>query len=70
MPVLMNLPNESLTDTSHQIPQGVDSVRPDFMAPGRSLVINDMGAAELDELEDDDLDNPDSLSVLDPEKAR
>jgi hypothetical protein len=40
------------------------------MAPGRTLVINDLGAAELDELEDDDMDDPDSLSVLDPEKAR
>ncbi|KAJ4345158.1 hypothetical protein N0V95_005883 [Ascochyta clinopodiicola] len=54
-----------------QIPQGVDSVRPDFMAPGRNLVVNDLGAAELDELEDDDdVDDPDSLSVLDPEKAK
>lgn len=34
------------------------------------LVVNSLGAAELDELEDDDTDNPDSLSVLDPEKAR
>lgn len=40
------------------------------MAPGRMLVVNSLGAAELDELEDDDTDNPDSLSVLDPEKAR
>lgn len=41
------------------------------MAPGRSLIINnDLGAVELDELEDDDMDDPDSLSVLDPEKAR
>ena len=40
------------------------------MAPGRNLVINNLGAAELDELEDDDMDDPDSLSVLDPEKAR
>ena len=38
------------------------------MAPGRTLVISALGAAELDEIEDDDLDNPDSLSVLDPEK--
>ncbi|XPS68550.1 RNA-directed RNA polymerase [Ascochyta lentis] len=53
-----------------QIPRGADSVRPDFMAPGRNLVINDLGAAELDELEDDDMDDPDSLSVLDPEKAK
>lgn len=40
------------------------------MAPGRTMVINDLGSAELDELEDDDMDDPDSLSVLDPEKAR
>ncbi|KAL1654362.1 hypothetical protein SLS61_002962 [Didymella pomorum] len=56
--------------SGNPIPPGADSVRPDFMAPGRTLVINDLGAAELDELEDDDLDDPDSLSVLDPEKAR
>lgn len=29
-----------------------------------------MGAAELDQVEEDDLDDPDGLSVLDPEKAR
>lgn len=40
------------------------------MAPGHTLVINDLGAAELDELEGEDLDDPDSVSVLDPEKAR
>lgn len=40
------------------------------MAPGRTLTINELGAAELNELEDDDLDDPDSLSVLDPEKGR
>jgi hypothetical protein len=40
------------------------------MAPGHTFVINDMGAAELDELEDDDMDDPDSLSILDPERAR
>ncbi|KAF1929053.1 RdRP-domain-containing protein [Didymella exigua CBS 183.55] len=56
--------------SGNPIPPGADSVRPDFMAPGRSLVINDLGTAELDELEDDDVDDPDSLSVLDPEKSR
>jgi hypothetical protein len=40
------------------------------MAPGRTLAINDLGAIDLDELEDDDLDEPDSLSVLNPERAR
>lgn len=49
---------------------GADSVRPNFMAPGRTIVIKDMGAAELDELEDEDIDDPDSLSVPDPDKAR
>jgi hypothetical protein len=40
------------------------------MSPGHNLVINDLGAAELDELEDEDMDDPDSISVLNPEKAR
>jgi len=40
------------------------------MAPGRTLVINDLGTAELNEPEGDDIDDPDSLSILDPDKAR
>jgi hypothetical protein len=40
------------------------------MASGRTLVINNLGAVELNELEGDDMDDPDSLSVLDPEKLR
>ncbi|KAL1800749.1 hypothetical protein ACET3X_001091 [Alternaria dauci] len=52
------------------IPRGVDHVRPDFMAPVSNLFINNMGAAELEELEGDDIDNPDGVSVLDPDKAR
>jgi hypothetical protein len=53
-----------------QIPRGADFIRPDFMAPGSNLVINEMGAAELEELEGDDLNDPDGVSVLDAEKAR
>jgi hypothetical protein len=53
-----------------QIPRGTDHIRPDFMAPMSSLAINEMGAAELEELEGDDIDDPDSVSVLDPDKAR
>lgn len=52
------------------IPRGNYSLRPDFMAPGSNLVINEMGAAELAELEEDDIDDPDSVSLLDADKAR
>lgn len=40
------------------------------MAPGPVLVMNEKGKAELQELENEDIDDPDSLSVLDPEKSR
>jgi hypothetical protein len=40
------------------------------MAPGSNLVINEMGAAELEELEGEDIDDPDGVSVLDADKAR
>jgi len=40
------------------------------MAPGPVLVMNEKGKAELQELEEEDIDDPDSLSVLDPEKSR
>jgi hypothetical protein len=53
-----------------QIPRGTDHIRPDFMAPGSNLVINEMGAAELEELEGEDIDDPDGVSVLDADKAR
>ncbi|KAF1936008.1 RdRP-domain-containing protein [Clathrospora elynae] len=53
-----------------EIPRGSDHIRPDFMAPGANLVINDLGAAELEELEQDDIDDPDGVSVLDADKAR
>ncbi|KAH7378776.1 RNA dependent RNA polymerase-domain-containing protein [Pyrenochaeta sp. MPI-SDFR-AT-0127] len=53
-----------------QIPRGSDFIRPDFMAPGSNLVINEVGAAELEELEQDDVDDPDGVSVLDADKAR
>ncbi|ENI03580.1 hypothetical protein COCC4DRAFT_51488 [Bipolaris maydis ATCC 48331] len=53
-----------------RIPKGIDHFRPDFMAPGSHLVINELGAAELAELEEDDIDDPDSISVLDADKGR
>ncbi|KAF1839743.1 RdRP-domain-containing protein [Decorospora gaudefroyi] len=53
-----------------QIPRGTDHFRPDFMAPGSNLVINNLGAAELEELEQDDIDDPDGISVLDADKLR
>lgn len=53
-----------------KVPRGADWIRPDFMAPGSNLVINDLGSAELEELEQDDVDAPDRISVLDADKAR
>ncbi|KAH7085270.1 RNA dependent RNA polymerase-domain-containing protein [Paraphoma chrysanthemicola] len=53
-----------------QVPRGNDMLRPDFMAPGHNLVINELGSAALEELENEDIDDPDSLSVLDPSKSR
>ncbi|KAF2130133.1 RdRP-domain-containing protein [Dothidotthia symphoricarpi CBS 119687] len=52
-----------------QIPHGTDHIRPDFMAPGPGLVINELGATELEELEEDDIDEPDSIGVMDPDRA-
>jgi hypothetical protein len=40
------------------------------MSPGHNLVINELGRADLEELENDDIDDPDSLSILDPDKSR
>ncbi|KAL5116812.1 hypothetical protein ACEQ8H_005293 [Pleosporales sp. CAS-2024a] len=51
------------------IPRGNDKIRPDFMAPGHNFITNDMGATELEDLEMEDIDDPDSISVLDPDKS-
>jgi hypothetical protein len=40
------------------------------MAPGHNLVMNELGSAELEELANEDIDDPDSLSILDPDKSR
>jgi hypothetical protein len=40
------------------------------MAPGHNLVINQMGATELEELEEENLNDPDSISVFYPRKFR
>ena len=53
-----------------QIPKGMDHIRPDFMAPGSDLVVDELGAAKLAELEEDDIDDPDGVSVLDADKPR
>jgi hypothetical protein len=53
-----------------QVPRGSDHLRPDFMAPGHTMVLNELGATELADLEKDDIDDPDSLSVLDPDKSK
>ncbi|KAJ4365647.1 hypothetical protein N0V83_008267 [Neocucurbitaria cava] len=53
-----------------KIPPGHDQIRPDFMAPGSNFVINKLGAAELEELEQDDADEPDVISILDADKFK
>jgi hypothetical protein len=40
------------------------------MAPGHNFVINQVGATELEELEEENLNDPDSISVLDSRKFR
>lgn len=52
------------------MPPGKYYIRPDFMAPGPECIINDLGKIDLQEPEVNDIDEPDSLSVLDPDKAR
>jgi hypothetical protein len=51
-----------------RVPKGRDHFRPDFMANGPGLVISEKGAAEPAEEDVDDIDDPDSINVLDPEK--
>jgi hypothetical protein len=52
-----------------QIPRGKDHIRPDFLAPGPNLIINNVGAAELEELDHDDIDEFDSLNVLNADRS-
>jgi hypothetical protein len=40
------------------------------MAPGQNFVIDELGATALEELELEDIDDPDILSALDPDKSR
>jgi hypothetical protein len=40
------------------------------MAPGHNFVIDELGATALEELELEDIDDPDILSALDPDKSR
>jgi hypothetical protein len=40
------------------------------MAPGHNFVIDELGATALEELELEDIDEPDILSALDPDKSR
>lgn len=53
-----------------QIPRGVNYIRPDFMASGPNFVINNLGATELEELVQDDPNEPDGISLLDSDKIR
>ena len=40
------------------------------MAPGLHFVVDSLGATALEEADPDDLEEPDTLSVLDPVKSR
>lgn len=40
------------------------------MSPGHNFVVNKLGTMNLEEIESDDIDDPDSLSKLDPDKSR
>jgi hypothetical protein len=40
------------------------------MAPGHHFVIDELGETALEELELEDIDDPDILSTLDPDKSR
>jgi hypothetical protein len=40
------------------------------MAPGHNFVISELGTAELQEVGLDDIDDPDRISVLDPDKSK
>ncbi|KAF1843754.1 RdRP-domain-containing protein [Cucurbitaria berberidis CBS 394.84] len=53
-----------------QITRGADNIRPDFMGPESNLVIIKLGAAELEGLEQDDLNEPDFISAPDVKKGR
>jgi hypothetical protein len=51
------------------IPRGTDHLRPDFIAPStHNMVLTDLGKAELREQSLADIDEPDSLSVLDSDR--
>ncbi|CAI6338971.1 unnamed protein product [Periconia digitata] len=52
-----------------QAPRGTDRNRPDFMAPGSSFIINNAGKAEIEEEDEDDIDNPDGINVLNPDRS-
>jgi hypothetical protein len=39
------------------------------MAPGHNFVISELGT-ELQEVDLDDIDDPDRISILDPDKSR
>lgn len=50
------------------VPKGTDRNRPDFMASGPGLVLSNAGVAELEAEDEDDVDDPDSINLLDHEK--
>jgi hypothetical protein len=50
-------------------PKAPYHIRPDFMAPSPYINVNDKGV-ELEEAEVQDIDDPDSVSLLDPDQSR
>lgn len=50
-------------------PKGAYHIRPDFMASGPGLVLKDKGFELLEE-ETEDIDDPDEISLLDPDSSR
>ncbi|KAF2641494.1 RdRP-domain-containing protein [Massarina eburnea CBS 473.64] len=51
-----------------KVPPGADRNRPDFMGNTPGLIINDAGAIQLSEEKEDDVDDPDHINVLDPDR--
>ena len=42
-------------------PTSNDQIRPDFMATGPGLILNELGAADLEEIATNDIDEPGML---------
>ena len=65
----MNKPSDLKQVDMTKIPRGPYHIRPDFMSPSAGMVLNGKDL-ELEEAEMDDLENPDSINILDPDTQR